>query len=86
MGGSEGLLEVKTEGIYLGLGRCEEEVVTCLKHIEFPRLEGQLQLRNSGVNWHVSALCQRDTSLRPHFSLCKLHSGQGVRCLVPEAV
>lgn len=53
----------------------------------FPRLEGQPQLRNSGVNWHVSALCDHDTSLQPHFSsLCTLHSGQGVRCLVPEAV
>lgn len=79
------LLEVKTEGIYLGLGRCEDEEVTCLKHLEFPRLEGQRQFRNSGVNCHVSALCEYDTSLLPHFSLCTLHSGQGVRCLVPEA-
>lgn len=80
------LLEVKMEGIYPGLGRCEDEVVTCLKHFEFPRLEGQRQLRNSGVNWRVSAPCECHTSLRPLFSsLCTLYSGQGVRCLVPEA-
>lgn len=35
MGGSEGPTGGENRGIYLGLGWCEDEVVTCLKHFDF---------------------------------------------------
>lgn len=69
------------EGIYLGLGQCEDEVVTCLKHLEFPRLRvnGSSEILGStGMFLHCVNMIQVSCLTSPPCARCTLVKGSGV--------